>query len=181
VPESRWREFRLLWLRQRADRPGEFLGTFADAQILHESAWRSRLAHTRDVTSITLGVERDGELIATVGAYIADEHERVAYLRNIVVHTESADLDVEVGQRLFREIAAWASRCQADTIIGGVEDGKAGLQAYLDAGFTPTGVRRPVGGPHDGEEIELAYRVRPKRLNVAHRGRPTRHHPLTPA
>lgn len=158
VGEKDWAQFRELWLRVRAERPGEFLDAFAEAAAQHESLWRTRLASAP--RCVTFAVVRDERFVGTLGAYIDDEAERVAYLQHALVSAGSDTDDQAVIDALWMALVVWADLYDVDCIVAEVhEDADQESRRFSAQGFAETQIRRPSHRATGGTEVELRYAV----------------------
>lgn len=144
-----WTVYREVRLAALAESPGAFGTTLEQASRRTEEEWRACLYDR--VNFVAFDVDRPVGLVSG----IAGPEPHLAEL--ISMWVDPRHRRQSVGERLVREVAAWALDLGCRELRLGVVDDNGGARAFYERlGFTSTGVTYPYPNDPRRWELELA-------------------------
>ncbi len=143
-----WGRARDLRLRALADAPDAFGSTLEHERAYDEARWREWIRGWEGATNRFVVFEADGEWVAmAVGSCAMGESDAHLYAMWVAPDRRRQG----VGERLVREVIAWARSRSARSVILGLTEGNEGAEDFYEhLGFLDTGERHPL---REGSEL----------------------------
>jgi ribosomal protein S18 acetylase RimI-like enzyme len=138
-----WQRLRDLRLRALATDPDAFLASLEWMRELPESHWRERA--TPSETQVTLVEDRDGDFVASVAAFVADDPD-TAYLVGMWVAPEVRGTGIAV--LLVEHVLHWAREHGRTRVVLSVKRSNTpAVLLYAKCGFVE--IARPAQMPYE--------------------------------
>ncbi len=153
--------YRTFRLRALADAPHAFSDSYALATARPPEFWHQRVANTSAGIESVLMVAVDAATdtwLGMTGCYVEDPTNGSALVVSVWVAPEARRR--RLARRLVDAVVAWARERKTRTLrLWVVATNERAQRVYTAAGFTPTGVVRPLPSNPARQEVEMARAV----------------------